>query len=65
MRIAIAAALALTFATTAQAAPLATKPVVQSVIETVAAKKATAGKCGTMNYFSKKSKKCVSAADKK
>jgi len=94
MRIVKAAALALAgiFAvTTAEAAPLVSKPVTESVIGFVQAKKddkkaapkkaaakkaapkkkaakkasSKAGKCGTMNYWSKKAKKCVSAADKK
>jgi len=94
MRIVKAAALALAgiFAvTTAEAAPLVSKPVTESVIGFVQAKKddkkaapkkaapkkaapkkkaakkasSKAGKCGTMMYYSKKTKKCVSAADKK
>ena len=84
MRIIKAAALALAgiFAVTnAEAAPLVSKPVTESVIGFVQAKKddkkaapkkkaakkasSKAGKCGTMMYYSKKTKKCVSAADKK
>jgi hypothetical protein len=30
-----------------------------------AKKKDAPGRCGTLNYYSKKEKKCVSAADKK
>jgi len=99
MRIVKAAALALAgiFAvTTAEAAPLVSKPVTESVIGFVQAKKdekaapkkaapkkaeakkaapkkkaaakkasSKAGKCGTGNYWDKKAKKCVAAADKK
>jgi len=91
MRIVKAAVLSLAglFAvTTAQAAPLTSKPATESVITLAQAKKeapkkaapkkaapkkaapkkkaaSKAGKCGTMNYWDKKKKKCVSAADKK
>jgi topoisomerase IA-like protein len=89
MRIVKAAVLSLAglFAvTTAQAAPLISKPATESVITLAQAKKkeekkaapkkaapkkakkkaaSKAGKCGTMNYWDKKKKKCVSAADKK
>jgi hypothetical protein len=86
MRIVKAAVLSLAglFAvTTAQAAPLMSKPATESVITLAQAKKAApkkaapkkaapkkkaaskAGKCGTMNYWDKKKKKCVSAADKR